>query len=415
MVNRSIRFALLASAALLAFPGDVQAQCTGQPPGNTVCAAPSGAAGLPKFRPLVSADMPAGSTIGAGVANNLAVYSGTNSISGNINLNMVGADLQLGQSGIQPGRFVFFNTAGGTLRIQPNSTSTGVVVFQVGTNAGTFAVTPTGAANPPTGNGAAWDSSGHLVDAGIAYGPGSVTTVSVGNLSPLFTSAVATPSSTPAVTFSPVNQAPNLFYAGPASGGSAAPGFRAVVSADVPAINLAAGGNGGVTGNLPNAQVAGLGTAATQNTGTSGATIPFNNGNNNLSGSNTVSGPVNFTSTFQVGGFTMTWPGNNATLPQLVARGTVALGTSAIGSGACAGAVAGTASAGNVANILTTDTISTSFNGDPSGILGYQPLTTGMLTIMPYPTAGAANFKVCNTTNASITPAAVTLNWIVVR
>lgn len=415
MVNRAIKLALLASAALLLLPGDASAQCTGQPPGNTVCAAPSGAAGLPRFRALVGADMPAGSTIGTGVANNLAVYNGTNSIVGNINLNMVGADLQLGQSGIQPGRFVFFNAAGGTTRIQPNAAATGVNVQQLVGRAGTFAMTPTGASAPVVGNGAAWDASGNLVDAGVVYGPGSVTSFSAGNLSPLFTTGVANQTSTPALSFTAVNQAPNLFYAGPASGGSAAPTFRAAVSADIPAVNLAASGNGGVSGSLPAAQVSGLGTAATQNTGTSGATIPLNNGNNNLSGSNTLSGPVNFTSTFQVGGFTMTWPGNNATVPQLVARGTVTLGTSAITSGSCAGAVAGTASAGNVANILATDTVDSSFNGDPTGIVGFQPVLTGLLVIFVYPTAGAANFKVCNTTAASVTPGAVTLNWKVVR
>ena len=306
MVNRAIIAILLSSAALFAFPGEASAQCTGQPPGNRVCASPNGAAGLPGFRPLVAADMPAGAF-------------------------------------------------------------------------------------------------------------GSVTSVSAGDLSPLFNSSVATPTLTPAITFAPINQGANLFYAGPSTGAAAAPTFRATVSADIPPINLATSGNGGVTGSLPVAQVSGLGTAATVNTGTSGATIPLNNGNNNLSGSNTLSGPVNFTSTFQVAGFSMTWPGNNATLPQLVARGTVALGTSSIGSAACAGAIAGTASAGNVANVLTTDTIATSFSADPTGVLGYQPLTTGMLSIIPYPTAGAVNFKVCNTTNAAITPGAITLNWRVTR
>jgi hypothetical protein len=306
MVNRAIIAILLSSAALFAFPGEASAQCTGQPPGNRVCASPNGAAGLPTFRPLVGADIPSG-------------------------------------------------------------------VF------------------------------------------GTVTSVSAGNLSPLFNSSVATPTLTPALSFSAINQAANLFYAGPGSGAAAAPTFRAIVSADVPAINLAAAGNGGVSGSLPAAQVSGLGTAATANTGTSGATIPLNNGNNNLSGSNTFSGATNFTSTFQVAGFTMTWPGNNATLPQLVARGTVALGTASIASGACAGAIAGTASAGNTANILATDTINTSFNGDPTAVVGYQPATTGMLSIIPYPTAGASNFKVCNNTNSAIVPGAITLNWQVLR
>jgi hypothetical protein len=55
------------------------------------------------------------------------------------------------------------------------------------------------------------------------------------------------------------------------------------------------------------------------------------------------------------------------------------------------------------------------FNGDPTSTLGYEPATTGMLTIISYPTSGNANFKVCNDTAASITPGAITLNWYVHR
>ena len=60
-----------------------------------------------------------------------------------------------------------------------------------------------------------------------------------------------------------------------------------------------------------------FGTAATQNTGTSGATIPLLNGNNTASGSNTFSGLVNFTSTFQIGGNTVTWPSTTTTVAAL--------------------------------------------------------------------------------------------------
>lgn len=94
----------------------------------------------------------------------------------------------------------------------------------------------------------------------------------------------------------------------------------------------------------------------------------------------------------------------------LIAKGTSAMGTGAISSAACATVV--TTSATGVA---TTDTINASFNGDPSAVTGYVPLTTGMLTILSYPTANNVNFKVCNNTAASITPGAITLNWIVVR
>ena len=59
MVTRKliIRVALVV-AALLALGGEARAQCTGQPGANQVCAAPSGAAGLPLWRLLVLADLP---------------------------------------------------------------------------------------------------------------------------------------------------------------------------------------------------------------------------------------------------------------------------------------------------------------------------------------------------------------------
>lgn len=97
-------------------------------------------------------------------------------------------------------------------------------------------------------------------------------------------------------------------------------------------------------------------------------------------------------------------------LTTTVASGTSALGTSAISSATCATVV--TTSATNTA---TTDVVLAGFNGDPTAVTGYVPLTTGMLTIIGYPTANNVNFKVCNNTGSSITPGAITLNWRVVR
>lgn len=93
-----------------------------------------------------------------------------------------------------------------------------------------------------------------------------------------------------------------------------------------------------------------------------------------------------------------------------IASGTAALGTGAISSATCASAV--TVSAPGVA---TTDVVLASFNGDPTAVTGYVPLTSGMLTIIGYPTANNVNFKVCNNTSGSITPGAITLNWRVNR
>ena len=94
-----------------------------------------------------------------------------------------------------------------------------------------------------------------------------------------------------------------------------------------------------------------------------------------------------------------------------VASGTAAMNTAAVASGACETVV--TVSATSVA---TTDTVLVGFNGDPTAVTGYGVSATGaMLTIYPYPSSGDVNFKVCNSTSASITPGALTLNWRVLR
>lgn len=100
----------------------------------------------------------------------------------------------------------------------------------------------------------------------------------------------------------------------------------------------------------------------------------------------------------------------SGTLALHIANGTSALGTGAIASAACATVV--TTSATGTA---TTDVVGWGFNGDPTAVTGYVPLTTGMLTIIAYPSTNNVNFKVCNNTASSITPGAITLNWTVIR
>lgn len=80
-------------------------------------------------------------------------------------------------------------------------------------------------------------------------GSGTVTSLSVGNLSPLFTSSVATPTTTPALSFALSNANANTHFAGPASGGAAPPSFRALVGADLP--NPSASSLGGVQSFAP--------------------------------------------------------------------------------------------------------------------------------------------------------------------
>lgn len=108
--------------------------------------------------------------------------------------------------------------------------------------------------------------------------------------------------------------------------------------------------------------------------------------------------------------FNIAVPAVNSRLTVTIASGTKALATSAITSATCTAAQTSTAT-----GTLTTDTIIPTFNGDPTGVTGYVPLVSGMLSIIYYPTADTVNFKVCNNTSSSITPGAITLNWTVVR
>lgn len=151
---------------------------------------------------------------------------------------------------------------------------------------------------------------------------------------------------------------------------------------------------------------------------TADRTLTFTTGDasRTLSMSGNITTAADFT-TSGANSLTLTTTGStNVTLPTsgtlsyTVASGTSALGTSAISSAACATAV--TTSATGTA---TTDVIWWGFNGDPTAVTGYVPLTSGMLTIIAYPSANNVNFKVCNNTSSSITPGAITLNWRVVR
>ena len=77
------------------------------------------------------------------------------------------------------------------------------------------------------------------------YGTGTVTSVTANPLSPLFTTSVATATTTPAISFTLNTQSANLVFAGPSSGGAAAPTFRSLVSPDIPSLT---GGQVGISG-----------------------------------------------------------------------------------------------------------------------------------------------------------------------
>lgn len=68
-------------------------------------------------------------------------------------------------------------------------------------------------------------------------GSGSLTNFSSGNLSPLFTSSVLNPTTSPSLSYSLISQSPNTVFAGPSSG-SGFPTFRALVANDIPLLTL---------------------------------------------------------------------------------------------------------------------------------------------------------------------------------
>lgn len=98
--------------------------------------------------------------------------------------------------------------------------------------------------------------------------------------------------------------------------------------------------------------------------------------------------------------------GAGGTVSYLIATGTKALATSAISSATCTSAQTDTAT-----NATTSSVVDASFASDPTGVTGYTPSASGMLTIIAYATANTVNFKVCNNTASSITPGAISLNW----
>lgn len=103
----------------------------------------------------------------------------------------------------------------------------------------------------------------------ILYDPASVgsgSVSSVGLTAPSQFSVSGSPvTGSGTLGFSWADQSANLVLAGPSSGAAATPGFRALAGGDIPPVDLAASGNGGVTGNLPVANL-NSGTGASSST-----------------------------------------------------------------------------------------------------------------------------------------------------
>lgn len=100
---------------------------------------------------------------------------------------------------------------------------------------------------------------------------------------------------------------------------------------------------------------------------------------------------------------------NSHKLPFVLGAGATALNTAAISSTNC------NTTTQALTGLATTDTIIPTAAADWTGVTGYIPATTGILTLYIFPTTNTINFKVCNMTSSTITPAAASVNWLVIR
>jgi len=128
----------------------------------------------------------------------------------------------------------------------PNITLSGIVpIASGGTNIGTIGsagsvIYSNGTQHASTAVGTAGQvltSNGAGIPTWATAANGTVTIFNSGNLPPLFTTSVANPTTTPALSFSLSSADVNKVFAGPASGTLAAlPTFRALVAADIPSL-----------------------------------------------------------------------------------------------------------------------------------------------------------------------------------
>jgi hypothetical protein len=205
---------------------------------NRIFAGPvTGGAAAPTFRALVPADVPDLSGIyltpGAAAAAYVPVTRTVNGHALSADVTVTKADVGLGNVDNTSDLAKPISTATqAALNGKMSNPMTAAGDLIVGGASGAPARQAIGTAGQVlavngTANGVVWIPA-------PSGGGGTVTSFSAGALAPLFTTAVATPTTTPALSFSLTNQAANLFFAGPASGAAAAPTMRALVLADVP-------------------------------------------------------------------------------------------------------------------------------------------------------------------------------------
>jgi hypothetical protein len=303
----------------------------------------------------------------------------------------------LGVAGTTVGSIGFQNATSGTATLQPVTGALGTPTILIPAASGTMAVS---AASPLSLDA----STGALACATCvtSSGGGAIT-----GTAPVAVSAAGAVSIT-GLAGGVLAGASPAFTTTPTLGASGTLGTITFGNATSGTVTLApaTGALGTVTATLP----ANTGTIAELNFAQTWTAVQtFTNSDIKLLGSST--GATTFTSANAgATNYTLTFPAITSTLSTTIASGAKALATSAISSATCSAAQTDTAT-----GTLTTDVVTAVFNADPTAVTGYVPLTTGMLTIIVYPTADTVNFKVCNNTASSVTPGAITLNWRVVR
>ena len=123
----------------------------------------------------------------------------------------------------------------------------GSVGATIAPNAVTYAKIQAMTANKLLGSGASGTSVGEItLGTGLSFTGntlnaattgGTVTSFSSGNLSPLFTTSVSNPNTTPALNFSLNSQTQNLFFASPVNT-NGTPVFRSIAKADLPSTGV---------------------------------------------------------------------------------------------------------------------------------------------------------------------------------
>lgn len=154
-----------------------------------------------------------------------------------------------------------------------------------------------------------------------------------------------------------------------------------------------------------------LGTAAAQNTGTSGANVPLLNGTNTWSATQTMTASLgSSTATTQSAGDNSTKLATTAyalltAYPVSNTTATVASSTT-INANTCTSQTAIT-----MTGLTTSMTADFTATTDTSGVTGWGSPSAGLLYIVDHPTSGSLVWSVCNPTSSNITTSAsVTFN-----